>query len=113
MPLRNDQNVHAEQVLMATVADKFPTPCTASFWTPDSEGQQQQQRAEVMCKPFEADSAAEVTRPAVFGAPESDSRGFGDGADVDSAGASVPYPETTTERGIPLDPAPRCCFFVS
>lgn len=87
---------------MATVADKFPTPCAASFWTPDSEDHQQRQPEAVLHKLSEAYPTATIMRPAVAVAPESDREGSGAGGDVCSVGSSVPHPETTADRGIML-----------
>lgn len=93
------------KVLMATVADRFPTPCTASFWTPDSEGQQHQLEA-VSSNLSEASSTTRTTTPAFVGATGGDGRGFGLGGEVDSAGSSSAYPKAPAARGTLLDPVP-------
>lgn len=89
---------------MATVAEKYPTPCTASFWTPDSDGQLQQPET-VSNRPSGALTAATITNPAVIGAPERDSRGTGGG--IGSEGSSALCPEPTADRGVSLGPVAR------
>lgn len=46
----------AKQILMATVADKYPTSCTSSFWTPD--------RDKALRQPSEACSTVDIVRSA-------------------------------------------------
>lgn len=50
-----------QQVLMATVADKFPTPCTATFWTPDCD--QPKQRDKSITKACVAEQAQKRPSP--------------------------------------------------
>lgn len=51
---------------MATVADKYPTPSTSSFWTPGCENQQDQ-REEVLQEVSEACPKADIVRSATVG----------------------------------------------
>lgn len=54
------------QLLMATVADKFPTPCMSSFWTPDRETSRQV--GTLATEDFEACFTDEVRKPATAAA---------------------------------------------
>lgn len=75
------------QVLLATVAQKYPTPCTSSFWIPDCERRRDS-----------SETTPDVEATGLDDSQESDYGGGGN-SKLGQMAQATPVPESSFEKG--------------
>ncbi len=99
-PPRNVFRLRAvkNQVLLATFAQKYPTPCTTSFWTPDRERRQDSPET---TPGVEATGLVDSQENGSGGFRGHFSGSYGGGGDGDfgQMAQATPIPESLVEKG--------------